>query len=193
MNSFKLFGHGGVEMVSLGEKMKNRTTTSNFVRCTQILLTGLLALSVSACFEQEKVGISYVGVNYTDEQIASIVVNGEGGILNVTAQNEGSEMCCVVIPRKWVPGLKVTIKWQGGGTYKRDAQGNIATIDGVPVVIESPWKSKTVAVPVYDEQQLDGRVYIHFFPHDDVEVTVNKFGPGHSSHPYPSPSKAAEH
>lgn len=193
MNRLKFFGHGGVEMVSLGEKMKNRTTTSNFVRCTQFLLMGLLALSVSACFEEEKIGISYVGVNYTDEPIVSILINGEGGLLHVTAHNEGGEMCCVVMPRKWSPGLNATIKWQEGGTYKRDAQGNVVSVDGVPVVIAGQWKSKTVEVPKYDNVQLEGRVYIHFFPNDDVKVTVNKFGPGHISHPYPSPKQASAH
>jgi hypothetical protein len=170
-----------------------RHLANSMTRGAQLMTVCLLVFSISGCFEEDKVGISYVGVNHTDDPIASIIVNGEGGVLNVTAQNTGSEMCCVIIPSKWQPGLKATIKWQGGGTYKRDAQGNIATVDSVPVVVESPWKSKTVNVPAYDEQQLEGRVYIHFFPRDDVKVTVNKFGPGHISHPYPSPRKASEH
>ena len=91
-------------------------------------------------------------------------------------------MCCVVLPKKWRPGLMATIKWQGGGTYQRDAQGKEVIRDGKRVYVPDPWKERTVEVPKYEGEM--GRFYIHFLPKDEVKVAVSLVGPGHPKHPY---------
>ena len=145
-----------------------------------LILTSCLLLT--ACFEEEKETISYVAYNHTDKSIVSIIVNGEGGILNATAQGGGGEVCCVILPRKWRPGLMATIKWQESGQFQRDEKGNVVREDGVPVVKEAPWKEHTLQVPKYGEKM--GRLYIHFLPNDEVKVAVSLFGPGRAEHPY---------
>lgn len=145
-----------------------------------LVLTSCILLT--ACFEEEKEAVSYVAYNHTDKSIVSIIVNGEGGILNARAQGGGGEMCCVILPKKWRPGLMATMKWQGDDTVVLDANGKPLTNDGVPIVIEAPWKERTVEVPKYEGEM--GRFYIHFLPKDEIKVAVSLFGPGRAEHPY---------
>ena len=142
----------------------------------------LLAFSLAACSGDDTTAVSYAAYNHTDKSIVSIIVNGEGGILNAPAHDGGGEVCCVVIPNKWRPGLTATITWQEAGVFKRDAQGNIMTNDGVPIVIESPWKERTVEIPPYDEHH--GQFFIHFLAGDKVKVAVSLYGPRNPKHPY---------
>ena len=142
----------------------------------------LFSASLSGCFEPEKSGVSYAAYNHTDKSIVSIIVNGEGGILGSRAHGGGGEICCVVIPNKWRPGLKATIKWQQDDIPVFDTTGKRVIRNGIPVVIESPWKEKNVEVSDYGEQL--GRLFIHFLPRDEVKVAVSLYGPGHPNHPY---------
>ena len=158
-----------------------------------------LSLMLAACGDratgnssEESDAVSYVAVNHTDKWVTSIIVNGEGGILNSPPQGGGGEMCCVTLPRVWRPGLKVTVKWQGGGTYKRDSKGHAVLHDGVPVVIEDPWKSRTVDVPEYKGEDVHGQFHIHFFQNDEVKVLRTVKGAWRDpSYPYPYPTKTA--
>ena len=81
------------------------------------LIAALLASTLlTGCFEEEKVSLSYLGVNHTDKEVVELAINGEGGILNVSAQGGGGKMvCCVTLPRKWRPGLTVKIDWRTEG------------------------------------------------------------------------------
>ena len=64
--------------------------------------TLLLCLPLSACFEEETVALSYLGVNHTDQWVSSFLINGEGGVINVPPQGGGgATTCCVVLPRRW--------------------------------------------------------------------------------------------
>ena len=128
-----------------------------------------LCLLLAACGE-ETVPVSYSGFNNTDKSIVSIIVNGEGGILHAPAHDGGGQVCCVIIPKHWRPGLKVTIKWQEGGTFQLDQNGNRLYNNGVPVVIEGPWKERTVDIPEYKTL---GVFYIVFFSGDEVKVAVS--------------------
>ncbi len=135
-------------------------------------------IGLSAC-ESEKVSIPYLGVNHTDDGIISVIVNGEGGILDIPAQGgAGTKMCCINMPKKWQPGLTAEIKWQVAGTYQRDARGEIVTNDGVPVVISAPYKTMTVEVPKYSERDLQ-HFDIHIMPGDKVMVKASFLYPTH--------------
>ena len=46
-------------------------------------------LLLVACGGEEKTGVSYSGYNDTDKNIVSIIVNGEGGVLDATAHGGG--------------------------------------------------------------------------------------------------------
>lgn len=161
----------------------------NIKRARTWMLVCLLGLALTACFGDEKIGVSYTTYNHTDEDIVSIVINGEGGIQDASAHEEGSRMCCVVLPEKWRPGLIATIKWQLDGDWQRDAQGKEVIRDGKKVLVPGPWKEQTVEVPRYISEELDwGTFYIHIFPNNEVKVLVNKFGASSPHHPFPHPS-----
>lgn len=143
---------------------------------------------LAGCAGDEKVGLSYHAYNHTDKGIYPIFINGEGGVLDADAHGEGGGVCCVVLPKRWRPGLMATIKWRNDSTYTYDGKGQIVTKDGVPVLIESPWKEETIEVPRYSEEEINwGTFYIHFFANDDVKVLVNKHWAGYEGHPYPHP------
>jgi len=152
----------------------------------RMVLAVSLALTLTACFgedkassDEEKVSISYLGVNHTDIPIVSIIINGEGGILNVPAQGGGGkEVCCVTLPKKWRPGLMATIKWREDGDWLKDANGKEVIRDGIRVYVPAPWKTKTVEVPEYTPNDLQ-HFDIHFLPGDQVLVKASYFYPYH--------------
>ena len=145
----------------------------------------LFSASLSGCFEPEKSGVSYAAYNHTDKSIVSIIINGEGGILGSRAHGGGGEICCVVIPNRWRPGLKATIKWEEDGDWLLDENGKEVIRNGKRVYVPAPWKEETVEVPDYGEEL--GKFFIHFLPGDEVKVAVSPYAPWNPKHPYHFP------
>jgi hypothetical protein len=125
-----------------------------------------------ACQAQETTrAVSYGAVNHTEVDIVSIAINGAGGVLNAPKHsNGGPEMCCVVVPRQWTPGLTTTIQWEEDGDWLLDSNGKTVLRDGIKVYVPAPWKTRTVPIPRYDG---DGDFYVFFFPGDDVRVAMS--------------------
>lgn len=147
--------------------MKSR----NFIDTCHLVIGSIFAMMLIGCLEEEKVPLSYSAINRTANNIVAIAVNDEGGVLNASAQSGGGDaVCCVLVPRNWRSGLSVKISWQEGGRFLRDAKGNVVKEDGVPVVIESPWKSKVVEIPPYPKEL--GDFYIVFFPNDEIRIAI---------------------
>lgn len=145
----------------------------------------IYSIVLSACTTDEKVGVSYHAYNHTDKHIVSIIINGEGGILDARAHGEGGGVCCVVLPKHWRPGLMATVKWQEDDIPVLNPDGTRKIINGVPASTESPWKEKIVEVPKYGEEM--GIFFMHFFPDDEVKVLVSLHGAGGANHSYPHP------
>jgi hypothetical protein len=152
-----------------------------------ISLVVLFSLPLSACSQDKKITVSYKLYNHTSVAINSVIVNGEGGILNAMAYGGGGEACCVVLPSEWRSDLKVTIKWEEDGDWLKDEKGNFVIRDGSKVYVPKPYKEKIVDVPKYAGGDKTGAFRIHIFPNDEVKVTVLLYGPGHPDYPYPSP------
>ena len=100
-------------------------------------------------------------------------------------------MCCVTLPHTWQPELKVTVKWQIAGNFVRDGKGNMLLNDGVPIVIQGPWVTRTVDVPEYKGEDAGGGLHIHFLPNDEVKVLRSVMGYRSSAYPIPHPKKKA--
>lgn len=146
------------------------------------LLMGLmLTLSTTACaslsfdrqgsIEKAEMYGAQVGiVNHTEKYIYSTKV-GSGGGGHAEAYSAGiANICCVTLPQKWHPNLKILVQWD------------------MPVGRIRNWKEKTVDVEKYDEP---GSVYLHFFPDDQVRVVVTTWVGGAPEHPIPRPVKPA--
>ena len=156
-------------------------------------LASVLAAPLSACSQDDTVAVGYKGYNHTAIPIDSVIINGQGGVLNVSAYGGGhGDVCCVLLPSRWRPGLKVIIKWQRGGHWVRDQKGQIVEKEGHRQFIEGEWKERIVDVPEYNGGDQTGQFRIHFFPNDDVKVTVLPYGPGHKDYPYPYPKDPKE-
>lgn len=152
----------------------------------KLALAILASLLLAGCLDEEKVGLSYHAYNHMDKSIVSIAINGKGGILDAIAHGEGGGVCCVVLPKKWRPGLVATIQWQLDGEWLKDEQGNEVIRDGKTVLVPGPWKERTVEVPKYGPEM--GTFFIHFFPNEEVKVLVNLYGATSTQHPLPHPS-----
>ena len=150
------------------------------------------ALLLAGC-EDSTTALSYLAVNHTNKSVLSITINGQGGILNAPAMGGGGgEVCCVVVPTKWRPGLTATIGWENDGDWLLDKNGQPVIRNGKKVYVPAPWKTRTVVIPEYDSDNL-GRFHIHFLPNDQVLVKIGNFNyrkPGYYP-PYPDQSKEA--
>lgn len=167
--------------------MRSRTAKCFRDFGTHRIAATLIAMLVAGCADRDKVTMSYIGVNHTETYIATLYINGQGGVMNVFPMGGGGVVCCVTLPRRWKPGLTVKITWQEGGHWLRDAQGRIVVRDGSQVFIEGPWKERTVEVQPYTEKDLGAGLHIHFLPGDQVLVKVSSVYPEHESYqpPYP--------
>lgn len=116
----------------------------------------------------EKVSVEVLGHNYTDQYIDAYTVNG-AYMGNARAKGYGGFTCCVNLPQKWKPGLKVTISWT-----KNEKES-------------TSWKTVVVDIPEYSLNDV-GHLAVHFFPNDEVKVLVTDKYVGHPSYPYPSPT-----
>ena len=139
---------------------------------------GFLALGLSGCAslpaaqdDGPKMASAMVGiVNHTEKYVYSASVNGAGGGNMDEYAAGGAEVCCAMIPSKWYPGLKATVRV----TF---AVGRKLT--GL---------SKVVEVEPYNEA---GSIFIHLFPNDEVRVIVTRYGGSSTKHPIPAPVKPA--
>ena len=163
-------------------KVHDPGCTSSLTRLSRSALLLVLSALLAGCLEEEKESTSYVAYNHTDEGIVSIIVNGEGGILHAEPQSGGGQMCCVILPKKWRPGLTARIKWRVDGDWLKDETGKEIIRNGKRVYVPAPWKERTVEVPKYEREM--GWFYIHFLPNDEVKVAVTRYGPGRAEHPY---------
>lgn len=72
----------------------------------------LATLSIGGCFGEEKATPTIIGYNHTGMYIHRFSVNGYWAGNLFEHSGGGSRICCASIPRKFRPGLKVTIEWE---------------------------------------------------------------------------------
>lgn len=151
--------------------MINQLYSSRMIACRDLMIP--MAMLLAACsthsrIDDSKYGASIGIVNHTNKFIYSAVVNGAGGT-NMAAWGAGmAEVCCVMVPNIWYPGMKVTVEWD------------------MPDGSKHNYKRRVVDVEQYDEP---GSVYLHFFADDQVRVVVTPYGGPSPKHPIQRPQK----
>ena len=156
----------------------------NFRRWQNYAFIALLVFPLSACFEEEQDSVSYQGANHSDKAAVYVTLNGQGGIMIANEHGYSGNICCVNVPKKWRPGIMVTVEWQDEGSWLLDENGKEVLRGGNPILVPAPRKSKTVPLPEYDTPEI---LWVHFFPNDEVKLVMSKYGPGHPKHGLPDP------
>ncbi|WP_083941138.1 DUF3304 domain-containing protein [Pseudoduganella violaceinigra] len=129
-----------------------------------VLLTGC---SAPPAMDDSTYGASVGIVNHTGNFIYSASANGGGGHMEAWGAG-GPNVCCVMIPRKWYPGMKVPVRWD------------------MPEGSKHIYKEKIVEVEQYDDDD-GGSLYIHIFPNGEVRLVVSRYAGWSSKHPIPAP------
>lgn len=106
--------------------------------------------------------VAVLGYNHTDAYIAQFLVNGGSGG-SADSHSEGGTVCCVVLPDRWTPDMKVEIEW---------------TTD-----LET-FQKKTVAIPKYNQL---GNLAVHFLRNGEIKVFVTNLVLGHPDYPLTGP------
>lgn len=127
-----------------------------------------LTFTFAACSETNNVSLELSGLNYTNKWITMFAVDDYGGHGISPNGGGGKFVCCITIPRRWHPGMKVTVRWTGDER------------------IPDSWKERVVEVPRYTKEDM-GTFAVHFYPDDTVKVLVTSKIEGHPDYPYPRP------
>jgi len=163
---------------------------------TAASLTGWLSavLLVTACQSQSTMlSAPVTGYNHTSAAINRFSVNGAGGGNIGPHQGGGSQVCCGVVPRHWVPGLKAIVEWEKDpdpdGYIKRGKYGQLDVEDYKRHAANYSRHKMIVEIPRYD---VPGVLKVHFLPCDEVRVTAAGTSPGYPGYPYNYPMNMEE-
>ncbi|POA34883.1 MULTISPECIES: DUF3304 domain-containing protein [unclassified Pseudomonas] len=158
------------------------------------LLLSLLALT--ACNTPSKMLAAPVtGYNHTSAAINWFSVNGAGGGNVGPHQGGGSEVCCGMVPRHWVPGLRAIVEWEKDpDPYSSATWTERPYSDAWSKRMEEQKKQYTrhkvvVDIPQYDDP---GSLKVHFLPCDQVRVSATGITPGYPGYPYNYPMNMDE-
>lgn len=118
-------------------------------------------------------GAHHIGPNFN---IAGFYVNGYGGDI-VGREGFSGDMCCMLLPKKWRPGLVVEVRWAIGDWTKENRSeieaGNYKSVT---------YTCFKAMVPV-EKYETAERVFVHFFPGAKVRVVSGFPDPAYSGHP----------
>lgn len=160
------------------QKVAVANTTPGLLRC---LLVGVfLLIGLTACDSKDEGSASSIaGYNYTNEGIQEFYVNGAwGGGISIGGGG-GSFVCCIMLPKKWTPGLSATVKW-----VRSDCQGDRVKRcpRGTGGNGWQPDKALEATVPIEPYDRPD-TTYVAFLPNDEVKIYVTPMGLLSSKHP----------
>lgn len=134
----------------------------------------VLLSCVAACHEkpadvEKKSAGAIVGANYTNHGIQWFSVDESAGESLGAFSGGGGSICCARYPKKWTPGLKVTVRWERSDGYKTSG---------------TRWKIKRIEKIIeVDPYTVEGNVYVLFLPDDRVRVIISEVGVGNPSFP----------
>ncbi|MBP7566318.1 MAG: DUF3304 domain-containing protein [Burkholderiaceae bacterium] len=128
-----------------------------------------LALLLAGCSREATLGAKITGYNHTtDQSLYYYTVNGNMGSSLLPGGGGGKFSCCVEIPQRWKPGIKVKVRW--------------IYADGAALPPEPPPHTAEIELPPYQPGDI-GSVQVHFYPDQKIRVLVAKIGLGHPDYP----------
>ncbi|MEB0043626.1 DUF3304 domain-containing protein [Pseudomonas sp. MH10] len=172
------------------------TLNSGWPRRAPVLLAaGVFAcLALQACNQSipDRLGAPIEGYSHTSAAINYFMVNGNGGPNIGPFGGGGSQTCCVILPRKWHPGLTVVVEWEkdpmphayGDWPERRFSDAWSKRMDEH----ETKYTRHRAVVEVAPYEEL-GVIDVHFLPCDQVAVSAVAATPGQVGYPFNYPSK----
>lgn len=122
-----------------------------------------------------------------DSSIAPFYLNGTNGFNVGREGGGGSDVCCVLLPTTWRPGLSVDLRW-AVADWSNENRAEIASGNHKNITFER--FRATVPVEKYEAPE---RVVVHFFYGGKVRVIVGSPGPDELLYAIlPSDSHAAD-
>ncbi|MCO7517570.1 DUF3304 domain-containing protein [Pseudomonas guariconensis] len=154
---------------------------------------GMLGLALAGCStaDNESSAGNISAVNHVDGTAVNwFSVNG------YRASGGGGEQCCIILPDKWRPGLKATIKWEvDTDPYAYSKWPSLGT-DGYRVeqakhAANYKHYSTTVEIPEWQGNERCG-LTVHFLPCQQVKVTTSCWASYSPNYPIQDPRHVKE-
>ena len=159
----------------------------NFIRwypIASLVLSGILVAFCTFTYDYLKINyfnvethipVTVSGVHHmgSDYLISHFSINREIGD-NIAPSGGSGIVCCLMIPKKWSPGLTADVRWE--------VRHIIREPDGITVAREELVGIYRAQVPVEAYADSD-RVWVHFFPAGRARIVVNSYGPEAAQHP----------
>jgi hypothetical protein len=138
------------------------------------LLAGALTLAVTLtrCGDDEMLSTGITGYSHmpdsTGWSIGGFSVDGHIGA-NASPEGGAGNSCCISLPAKWHPGMKVKIDWSYDVRVSEPRT-------------PPPPQEAEVEIPEYTPEN-SGNVQVHFYPDHRVKVVVSRYGIRHPRYP----------
>lgn len=123
--------------------------------------------------------VSITGVHHMGDKfnVAEFYIDGYDGSNVGREGGGGSDVCCVLLPKKWRPGLSVDLRWSvNDWSHENRAQidaGNDDSVSGMGYIAHVPVERYEVAE----------HVWVHFYPGGRARVVSSFPGSGGPKHP----------
>ncbi|RQO50978.1 hypothetical protein DBV14_17555 [Variovorax sp. KBW07] len=145
-----------------------------------VLLTGC---KPEAPKKMEPVMVGITGYNFTNEGVQRYFVNNMYGSNLPPYGGGGATSCCVSLPAKWSPDLKVELTWRmGDWTVPYEQIAHLSTDEQLKCCWKVRALSKSVSIEPYEADTM-GSLQVFFLPEDEIKVWVSKYDLGHEKHP----------
>lgn len=124
--------------------------------------------------------VSVTGVHHMGDKfnIPQFYIDGYDGSNVGREGGGGSDVCCVLLPKKWRPGLSVEVRWAiDDFSHEKPAEVEVGNFDSVV-----GGGTFIARVPV-ERYEVAEHVWIHFYAGGKVRVVSSMSGSGGTKHP----------
>jgi len=125
-------------------------------------------------------GVDLTGVHHLGPafNVAVFYVDGYWGSSVGRSGGGGRSTCCVMLPKKWRPGLSVEVRWSvNDWSHEKPAEVAVGNYDSV-----AEGGSYIARVPV-ERYEIAEHVWVHFFAGGKARVVSSMAGSGGPTHP----------
>jgi len=140
------------------------------------------SLSTSLCVaaeDEDLLAVGMIGVQHIGDQfnISEFYVDGQWAGSAGREGGGGGNVCCVMLPMKWHPGLIVEIRWSiADWSNEKKVETKAGNYQSIV------WKNYKAVVPIEKYESAED-LYVHFFAGGKVRAVSSIFGSEGNGHP----------